>query len=206
MPEKSILKPRWSENIILSDFPKAKPVEKALTGKAAFREGITMLGRLCEATRSVALSAVQIGEPLYLVVSKGDGVRYGLRHITMLNPRIVYFSKETFQAKEFSASMPGVEVERTRPFIVGIKYRDRYYEEHITYLFEMQAAMVLLAIEQSLGLLLTDKRPHPSEVAAHLKEVIAPEDFDGIVDHAPKQIKMRFKRYAEGRRYGESKV
>lgn len=126
----------------------------------------------------VGLAAPQVGIPLRMVViDVGDGPIY------MINPEIVWYSKEEVDFEEGCLSFPGVTINITRPEKVKAVYLDEKGRKNIIEADGLLARAIQHEIDHLDGVLIIDRATEEQKLEAlqKLNENLQAIERNGIL-------------------------
>lgn len=126
----------------------------------------------------VGLAAPQVGIPLRMVViDVGDGPIY------MINPEIVWYSKEEVDFEEGCLSFPGVTINITRPEKVKAVYLDEKGRKNIIEADGLLARAIQHEIDHLDGVLIIDRANEEQKLQAlqKLNENLQAIERNGIL-------------------------
>lgn len=141
-----------TDNLILRE--KSQPVRKI---DRHIQKLVKDMEVTMEHDNGCGLAAPQIGQHLRIIMVKLNQLTDQELNIAMINPEIIFFSKEKYIDEEGCLSVPGYfdEVERAMDIIV--KFKDLKNREQMLKLSDLNARVVQHEIDHLDGILFTDK-------------------------------------------------
>ena len=104
----------------------------------------------------IGLAAVQIGEPLAVIVMDVAGEGAPKEPIAMINPEVVWTSEELAEYEEGCLSVPTVYDKVVRPAEVKVRYLDEQGQEQERHFTGLEATCVQHEIDHTKGILFVD--------------------------------------------------
>ena len=127
---------------------------------AAVDEGVRALVRDMFDTMydapGIGLAAVQIGEPLAVIVMDTAGKEEEPRPLALINPEVVWTSEEMREHEEGCLSVPDIYDTVTRPAEVRVRYLDTEGRERERLFTGLDATCVQHEIDHTRGILFID--------------------------------------------------
>ncbi|HHN67909.1 MAG TPA: peptide deformylase [Thermopetrobacter sp.] len=108
------------------------------------------------AAPGIGLAAVQVGEPLAIIVMDPAGENEEPRPKALINPQIVWKADELREYEEGCLSVPEVYDKVVRPAEVRVRYLDEQGEEREELFRGMEATIVQHEIDHTRGILFVD--------------------------------------------------
>ena len=101
----------------------------------------------------LGLAAPQINQSLAICIALFNG-----KMNPMINPEIIWSSGETHIMEEGGLSLPGTNVDVTRPVEVTVRYLDEKGDEQERRLHDLDASVVQHEVDHLNGVLIVDHR------------------------------------------------
>jgi len=104
-----------------------------------------------EKAEGLGLAAPQIGQSLRLCLANFNG-----KMTPLVNPEVIWSSKETSTMDEGCLSLPKINVDVTRPVEIMVRYEDIDGKEQERHLHDLDARVVQHEIDHLNGILIVD--------------------------------------------------
>ena len=122
----------------------------------ALRDEVVRMGHLMHDSIGIGLAATQVGVPHRLLVYR---VQHESPVVGLVNPEIVWTSKDEEIAEEGCLSLPGVHVEVERPVFVRVRAQDPYGEAVEIEAAGLEARVIQHEVDHLDGVLILDRAP-----------------------------------------------
>jgi peptide deformylase len=132
---------------------KARPVERF---DQALRDEVERMGLLMDDGLGIGLAATQVGVLHRLFVYR---VQVGAPLAALVNPEIVWSSREQEIAEEGCLSLPLVHVDVDRPIHVRVSAQDEFGEQILVEASGLEARVIQHELDHLNGVLILDRTP-----------------------------------------------
>ena len=132
---------------------KARPVERF---DQALRDEVSRMGWLMDDGLGIGLAATQVGVLHRLFVYR---VQVGAPLAALVNPEIVWSSREQEIAEEGCLSLPLVHVDVERPIHVRVSAQDEFGEHILVEASGLEARVIQHELDHLNGVLILDRTP-----------------------------------------------
>jgi peptide deformylase len=132
---------------------KARPVERF---DQALRDEVSRMGWLMDDGLGIGLAATQVGVLHRLFVYR---VQVGAPLAALVNPEIVWSSREQEIAEEGCLSLPLVHVDVERPIHVRVSAQDEFGEQILVEASGLEARVIQHELDHLNGVLILDRTP-----------------------------------------------
>lgn len=138
--------------------PRLRIVAKPVTEPGAdIQRGIEHMFRIMDQEDGCGLAAPQLGISLRIIVI--DMEAYGGKRQALINPEIIFASKEKGVMSEGCLSVEGISAEVERPAHVRVRYLDENFQTVEEDLDDMRAVNIQHEIDHLNGVLYIDHLP-----------------------------------------------